>query len=996
MQNFRKINNLAGWAVGLISLIVYVLTIEPSASFWDCGEFIAVSYKLEVPHPPGAPLFLLIGRIFSFLAFGNPEKVAFWINFSSAVSSALTNVFLFWSITLLARKLIIPEQGGQYSISQLIMILGAGLVGALTNAFSDSFWFSAVEAEVYAMSSLSTAIAFWMILKWEEAVTNGNKYADKWILMLAYIIGLSIGVHLLNLLTIPALGMVYYFKRYKFSWSGVFVAFGISMVLLLFVQYGIIPGIPSLALKFDLTFVNSFGLPFNSGAIFLMLLITAGIVLGIRYANKKGYVMLNLGLLSLSLILIGYLSYMTILVRSNANPNIDENNPEDLPRFISYLKREQYGDRPLFRGGSYNSHGNGEEDLAASYEEGDSIYFVDKKNKRYTGLDVKPIKKWLYPVTFPRMHSEQPHHIQLYKQYSSNISFFIDYQIIHMYWRYFMWNFAGRASDEQDSRWEDGIFRGKTDPSNKASNHYYLLPFLVGLIGLFYHFTVNKKDTAVVATLFFLTGIAIVIYLNQTPYQPRERDYSYVGSFYAFCIWVGLGVIGIYEWLKGVAKGKEQIIAIATVAITTLAVPVLMLAQNWNDHDRSGRYFCPDSARNILESCDENAILVTNGDNDTFPLWYLQEVEGVRTDVRVVNLSLLRTDWYTWQLKHLKSGKSEPLPITIPDEEYIGEKMAYIPYKTTTLELPVNKESIRRQVSSDVKDSQIPDVFKWTVTPRGEKNGAGHLIKDDVMLLNIIQNNAQQGWKRPIYVSMTVPIEGLLTSMQPYFQVEGMCYRFVPIRNTDNTGRVDIERTRNILEKKFRYRGLNNPNLYFDEQAQHMVSNYRNIYYRLANAYIEKGDKVQAKATLEKSLSLMPSNCVPMDAFAMLSNADIYDKCDDKANAEKLRKEAEVICKKALDKYSPESNEYRRYKSILAYMIGTYGQAGNTNKALEIAEYLYQKTGDAEYQQYVQMIKANPNFFKPEPEKPETLIKDTVKLQSEKEKNKNKNTGKTK
>ncbi|MDW8301648.1 MAG: DUF2723 domain-containing protein [Bacteroidia bacterium] len=988
MQAFRKINNIAGWTVGLISLIVYVFTLEPSASFWDCGEFIAVSYKLEVPHPPGAPLFLLIGRIFSFLALNNPEKVAFWINFSSAVSSALTNVFLFWTITLLVRKIVKPQQQNQYTLSQIIVIIGAGAVGALANAFSDSFWFSAVEAEVYAMSSLATAIVFWMILKWEEAVSQQDKYADKWILMIAYTIGLSIGVHLLNLLTIPALGMVYYFKRYKFSWSGAILAFAISMGILLFVQYAIIPGIPSLALKFDIAFVNGIGLPFNSGAIFLMLLIAAGIIFGLRYAHQKNYHLLNLGLLSLALILIGYLSYMTILIRSNANPNIDENNPEDLPRFISYLKREQYGDRPLFRGGSYNSHGNGEEDLAATYEEGDSIYFVDKKNNRYTGLDVKPIKKWLYPVAFPRMHSEQPQHIQLYKQYNSNLSFFIDYQIIHMYWRYFMWNFAGRASDEQDARWEDGIFRRVSEPNNKASNHYYLLPFLVGLIGLFYHYTVNKKDTAVIGTLFFMTGIAIVIYLNQTPYQPRERDYSYVGSFYAFCIWIGIGVVGLFEWLKGVTKLKDTLLAGITVAVCTLAVPVLMIAQNWDDHDRSGRYFCPDSARNILESCDENAILITNGDNDTFPLWYLQEVEGVRTDVRVVNLSLLRTDWYAWQLKHLKNGKSEPLPITIPDEEYIGEKMAYMTYRTTTLELPVDKQNIRKQVSSDIPDTQIPDVFKWTVTPRNEKNGVGHLVKDDIMLLNIIENNAKQGWKRPIYVSMTVPIEGLLTSMQPYFQVEGMCYRFVPIRNNDNSGRVDIQRTQSILDKKFRYRGLNNPKLYFDEQAQHMVSNYRNVFYRLASAYIEKGNKNEAKAVLEKSLSLMPSNCVPMDAFAMLSNADIYEKCDDKLKAEKLRKEAEAICKRALDKYEPESSEYKRHKSILAYMIGTYGQAGNTNKAIEIAEYLYQKTGDPEYQQYVQMIKANPNFFKPEPEKPETLIKDTIKVNSEKEKNK--------
>lgn len=980
MIPFKKYNNIVGWAIGIISLLVYAATAEPTASFWDCGEFIAVSYKLEVPHPPGAPLFLLIGRIFSFFAFGNPEKVAFWINMSSAASSALTNVFLFWTITLLARKLMKTDK--EYTLTQQIIILGAGAVGALANAFSDSFWFSAVEAEVYALSSLSTAVAFWMILKWEEAVTLGNKQADKWILLLAYTMGLSIGVHLLNLLTIPAIGMIYYFKRYKFSWTGVLMCFGVSMIILLFIQYGIIPGLPSLALKLDLMFVNSIGLPFNSGAIFLMLVIITGIFFGLKYAHKKANHTLILGIISFTLILVGYASYAPILIRSNDNTNIDENNPEDLPRFISYLKREQYGDRPLFRGGSFDSHGNGEEDLSANYEEGDSVYFVDKKRNRYTGFDVRPVKKWAAPVTFPRRHSEQPAHIEKYKQYNSNMAYFINYQVGHMYWRYFMWNFVGRGSDEQDSSWEDGLFR-RTTTDNKANNHYYFLPFLIGLIGLFYQGTSSKKDAGIVGVLFFLTGIAIVIYLNQTPFQPRERDYSYVGSFYAFCIWVGLGVIGLFEWLRSLSKNNEKPIAIATVAISLLAAPILMLAQNWNDHDRSGRYFCPDSARNILESCDENAILVTNGDNDTFPLWYLQEVEGVRTDVRVVNLSLLRTDWYAWQLKHLKNGKADALPITYNDEDFMGERMAYESFRSSIINLPVDKEKIRKQLSSDVKDEQILSPFPWTVTARSaNKEGAGHLIKDDLMLLNIIQNNASQGWKRPIYVSMTVPIEGILTSMQPYFQLEGMTYKFVPVKNKDNSGRVDIERTTERLNKKFRFRGLDNDKLYFEEQAQHMVSNYRNIYYRLATAYVEKGDKAKAKEVLNQSMKLMPEKTVVLDAFAMLSNAEVYDKCDDKVTADQNRKRSEDICKKALDVYPPESADYKRHKSILAYMIGVYGTAGNANKALEISQYLYTKTGEPEYQQYVNMIKANPNFFKPEPiEQDSTLKKDSMKIE---------------
>ncbi|NJK87089.1 MAG: DUF2723 domain-containing protein [Bacteroidales bacterium] len=716
MKNYNRINAIAGWIVFAIASFVYLATIEPTASFWDPGEFISAAFKLEVGHPPGAPLFMIMGRVFTLFAGGDTSRVAIVVNALSALMSSFTILFLFWSITHIAKKITVKDDES-LTMGNLTAIIGSGIVGALAYTFSDSFWFSAVEGEVYATSSLFTAVVFWAILKWENIADK--PHAIRWIVLIAYLMGLSIGIHLLNLLAIPAIVLVYYFRRNPLTFKGTLKALIISGVILFTTMYMVIPGFVKIASWFELLFVNSFGLPYWSGVLFYLIVLIGLIVWGI-YLPKNNQVILNTLLVSLTVFVLGYSSYGMTVIRSLANPPMDQNDPENPFALLGYLNREQYGDRPLFSGQYFNAP-------VESQKDGRPVY--TPLNGKYEKTSHKINTKYNpdFTTIFPRMWSSEQNHIDAYLRwanieeskvfqprtdesgnvlrdnrgnimydrskpkkaptFSQNIVFFVRYQLVHMYFRYFMWNFAGRQNDVQaqfseeinKGNWISGIKfideirLGNQDKlpnsmlNNKARNTYYFLPLILGILGMIFLYKRNQKDFWVVFVFFIMTGAAIVIYLNQNPIQPRERDYAFAGSFYAFAIYIGLGVLFLNNLLKKYLPGN-----ISSISATTLSfiVPLIMGTENWDDHDRSGRYVARDFAHNYLESCDENAILFTNGDNDTFPLWYAQEVEGIRTDVRVVNLSYLTADWYIEQMQR-KAYKSEPLPLTLTKEKYI-------------------------------------------------------------------------------------------------------------------------------------------------------------------------------------------------------------------------------------------------------------------------------------------------------------------------------------
>src|SRR5688500_10747005 len=683
-DNFQKVNNITGWAVFTIALAVYWLTMEETASYWDCGEFIAVSYKLEVPHPPGAPLFLLIGRIFSFLSFGDVTQVAYWINFTSVLSSAFTILFLFWSIVLFGRKLLKITNAQELS-NNTLLLMGAGAVGAMAYTFSESAWFSAVEAEVYAMSSFFTAFVIWAMLKWE--VIEDESKANRWLLLIFYMMGLSIGVHLLNLVTIPALALLYYFKKYKPTRWGIVATLLVSLLIIFFINDLIIPGLPTVASYFELYFVNSLRLPFGSGVAVFGAMLVAALVWGIIYSQKHKKVVWNTFLTATAFILIGYSSYAMVVIRSSYNPPIDEDDPSDVMSFVSYLKREQYGSRPLLYGPYFTSQPTGYIEGAATYKKGKDRYEV--KDRKFEYEYDEPGSQTI----LPRIWSSDADHAEIYREnlglaegekptFVDNMKFMFEHQIGWMYVRYFFFNFAGRESDIQNAEWLSPLnWFEKLPPvlaENKARNNFFMVPFILGLIGMFYQSVHNTRNFAVLALLFVLTGVALVIYLNSPPTEPRERDYIYAGSYYAFSLWIGLAVIGMAEYFMKFTKSLKTSAVIGTAI--GLTAPALMAVAGWDDHDRSDRYFSVDSAVNYLQSCAQNAILFTGGDNDTFPLWYAQEVEGVRTDSRVVVLSYYNTDWYIEQSLQ-KHYSSEPFPYTLTLDNYMqGGLNDYLPF----------------------------------------------------------------------------------------------------------------------------------------------------------------------------------------------------------------------------------------------------------------------------------------------------------------------------
>lgn len=920
------------------------MTIEPTTSFWDPGEFITTSYKLEIGHPPGAPVYMIFGRFFTI--FGGPESAAMMVNAMSAIASAFTILFLFWSITHLARKMVI--KGEVITNGNTVSVMAAGLVGSLAYAFSDTFWFSAVEAEVYAFSSMFTAIVFWAILKWENVADK--PFANRWLIFIAYIIGLSIGVHLLNLLAIPAIVFVYYFRKYEPSRKGFIWALLASVVILGVIMWGIIPGVVTVASWFELLFVNTFGLPYKSGAIFYIALLIAAVYFGIKYTVRKRLILWNTVIVGVTVILIGYSSFALIIIRSAAQPPMDQNSPNDVFSLLSYLNREQYGNRPLFYGQYYNSPLNSQD----RYTEGKPVY--SQIDGKYVATDTRVVPNYdeKFMTLFPRMWSSMdPNHAQAYQEWGNitgrriqhtgesgqpeiitkptfgeNLKFFFRYQVGHMYFRYFMWNFVGRQNDIQGhggilhGNWLSGINfidemrLGDQDnlpdrfANNKGRNTYYFLPLLLGLAGIFFQSSrgkEGKRDLWVVFLLFFMTGLAIVIYLNQYPFQPRERDYAYAGSFYAFSIWIGLGVLAIIEKLKKYTG--ETIAGAATGIITLILVPGIMAAENWDDHDRSDRYTARDLGANYLKTTKDNSIIFTNGDNDTFPLWYNQEVEGVRTDVRVCNLSYLQTDWYINQMKR-QAYDSEPLPFSMTEEKYrqgtrdivylvdnprlnrdwIGLKegvefiaddnpatklqqagnAAYLPKKI--LHFKVDKEAvIRNKVVREQDYDKILDTITIDLT------GRNYISKDEMMILDLIASN---DWERPIYWAITVGRAKYL-SLEEYFQLEGFGYRLVPIRGETSPdrlsfGTVATDMMYDNFMNKFEYGNMNDPDVYIDENNMRMMTNIRNNFNRLAATLVEEGKPDSAIAVIDRAFELMPPANLPFEFYSVQLAENYY------------------------------------------------------------------------------------------------------------------------
>ncbi len=949
--NFKFLNNVFGWIAFAIATFVYLLTVERTASFWDCGEFIACAYKLQVPHPPGAPFFLLIGRMFSLLAGSDVTQVAFWINVSSALASGFTILFLFWTITLFGVKLFPHQKIEKLSDYQIVLLLLAGTVGSLSYAFTDSFWFSAVEAEVYALSSFFAALVIWAVLKWE--VISDPRRANQWLVLIAYIVGLSTGIHLLNLVTLPALALIYYYKNYKKPTPvGVFVAMGIGVVLVLLIMEGVIAGLPTIAGNFEIFFVNNLGSPIGVGIVFFIVLLIGGLVFGIQYSIKKQKVTLNTALLSVIFILIGYATYGIVAIRANYNPPINENDPSDILKFVSYLKREQYGSRPLLYGPSFASDVKRDEEGRVIKNFKGAVYRFVKEKGKYEIYDKKEDYVYEDNLVLPRIYSRSDNHKELYleKLYgadrvqsitkelregtfkptmSDNIKFLFEHQLNYMYWRYFAWNFISRESDN-DGSGSIPVFNQKDLPAsittNKAHNNYYGIPFILGCLGLAFCLMRSLKTSLITFLLFLMTGIALVIYLNSPPVEPRERDYIYVGSFYAFAIWIGFAMIAIPE-LLGMALLKKdgtspKLVPSQALTNSTNTVNIglsgllgimcisLLLFQNYDDHNRSNRYHSIDSAKNLLESCAPNSIIFTGGDNDTFPLWYVQEVEGFRTDVRVCNLSLLGTDWYIDQMKRA-TYKSQPLPLSLKQERYLPGRNESILFPTvyrlqtnlsasqlkdmassgmniktylklindndkrvsaiiegsdeTVTILPSKKlyykfdrENAKKifNISSD-KDTLLKDFMLWDLK-------ANEISKSELMVLDMI---AQNDWKRPIYFSSTLGSSSYM-GLKEYMRLEGLAYRLMPYKIPGATdGFVDTKLMQDNMMKKFHWRELANPNAYYYETYFQFVLNVRNSFAKLGIALLNEGKKEEAKKVVLFCLDKIPDKAIPYDIY---------------------------------------------------------------------------------------------------------------------------------
>ncbi len=949
-MNYNKVNNIFGWVAFLIATVTYVLTLEPSTSFWDCGEFIACIFRLQVAHQPGAPLFTMIGKVVSLFSMGDNTKVAYWANMASALSSSATILFLFWTITALAKKLLV-KKGEEPTSTNTISIIGAGMVGALAYAFSDTFWFSAVEAEVYAQSSLCTAVVFWAVLKWDAHADEPG--ANKWIVFIAYIMGLSIGIHLLNLLVIPAIALVIYFNKSKnITTKGTINVFLLGCVITGVVLWGIIQFTVKGAAFADLFFVNTLGLGFGTGAIVFFALLLTVIIAGIYYTTTSSqpaiitaaasfvlllalssgiiglfagvaivalleYVVkirekrfaLNSFLICTAFILFGYSSFVMIVIRAKAGTNLNNSDPQDAFALNGYLNRDQYGDTPLLYGEYFDSKPIEQTEGAKIYRRGETKYEV-------AGSKIKTV--YDHNTLFPRMFSQKPGHDQFYRDwtglgsnespsFASNMKFFFNWQVNQMYTRYFLWNFVGRANEkdwtgdnpEIDGAWISGWNFNKVLPDavlqSKSYNRLYFLPFIIGLLGVIYHFKRNQRDAGIVGVLFFFTGLAIVLYLNQDPRQPRERDYAYAGSFYAFAIWIGLGVLAIADFIS--KKANKKMAAIASTAVCLIAAPALMACQEWDDHDRSTKMSAHDMAYNYLNSCAPNAILFTYGDNDTYPLWYIQEVENVRPDVRIVNLSLLGTDWYIRQMKK-KMNESEPLPITMPDDKFKAGIRDVMYYNDAKINESIEVKEIFDFLTSDNKDAKaqmesgelinyLPTKnFKITVNPDEViKNGAvpankrdqietvmefkypgNYVAKDNLALLDILAHN---NWKRPVYFTVTMPNENMI-GMEKYMYNEGFAFRLMPLKPDTTTNALEANNTLtmyNNIMTKFKWGNMKNAKYLDHESITMFYPLITRLYLNLVENLTKEGHPDLAKNALRKYMEVTPDLTPTSDAI---------------------------------------------------------------------------------------------------------------------------------
>ncbi len=911
-MSYRRINNITGWTVCLIACLVYIMTMEATGSLWDTGEFASSAWKLQIPHPPGAPLFVLLGRLF-MVPFG-AENAATGANLMSALASGFTILFLFWTITHFARK-IVQKDGAGLSNEKIIGIMSAGVVGALAYTFSDSFWYSAVEAEVYALSSFFTAIVFWAILKWEQNVTDEQAQgikghftnADRWIILIFYLMGLSIGVHLLNLLALPAIVMIYYFKRYEVTKWGTFFAFVIGCIITGLVQIAVIQWTIKIAGKFDILFVNDFNLPFFTGFGFFFVLIAALIFYGLRVAAKRNWNFLKLGLWSFAFMLLGYTSYFTTMIRSSADPSVDMFNVDNPVNLVGYVSREQYGDWPILYGHDFTADIVDTEVTETYIKSGDKYVKSGRKVKYvYAPEDMHFFPRMWdqsndqgradFYASWARIGKDEQGNWERKPTMAENIGFFFSYQFNWMYWRYFMWNFAGKQNDIQgvnmgnvrDGNWKSGIGfydalrLGNQDnlpdtlKNNKANNKLYMLPLILGILGIIFQLSRDKRDGLVVGLLFFFTGIAIVIYLNQAGNQPRERDYAFSGSFYAFAIWIGLGVLFVRDRFSRFIS-NTRIAGLAAGLLCLLAVPVLMASVEWDDHDRSKKTIARDLAINYLESCAPNAILISFGDNDTYPLWYAQEVHGIRKDVRVINSSLLGTDWYINQLRY-KINDSEPIdPIwsiaqiegsnrdviyNVPKgdqnsymdlytmmKDYAGSddptkmeqgrdgSMLNI-FPTRKVSIPVDVNTVRQNGTVNQNDTVLSEI-RFEIP----KN---ILFKNDAAILNIIAAN---NWKRPIY--FTSPYGDL--GFQQYLRQDGMTYRLVPVANSE----VNHDWAFDKLMNKFRFGGANKPGVYYDEENRRHLNSIRLAFAQAAGSLADAGRTEDAKKLLNRADKMM-------------------------------------------------------------------------------------------------------------------------------------------
>ena len=916
-MQYKKINNLLGWFCFAVASVTYILTLEPSVSFWDCGEFISCAYRLQVSHQPGYPLFAMLGKAFSLLSMGDHTKVAYYTNLMSALASGATIMFLFWTITALAKKLLSSKADEALDQNRLMLIMGAGLVGALAFTYTDTFWFSAVETIVFALSSLCTAIVFWAILKWETSADTLG--ADKWIVLIAYIVGLSIGIHLLNLLTIPAIAIVYYFRRHKNInvKSGV-IAFLVSIVILGIVQFGIRGYTIYFAAWFDFFFVNTLGMAFGSGAIVFLLLLTGLLAGGIWYSIRYKKPLLNLALLCVTFIYFGYSSFVYIPIRASANTDLNNSHPDNAFTLYGYLNRVQYGETPLLTGPYFDAKIVDEKENGNIYRKGKSQY--EKAGKKVD---------YIYDHTtfLPRIWSTEsdPYYaqnLQFYKQwlqmgdgqapsFSDNLKWLFSFQIYQMYARYFLWNFVGRYNemDGQQStvslngNWTSGVFDGSKQlpKSITGGTNYaplYALPLILGLLGAFYHFRKGKRDALVITLLFFFTGIAIVLYVNQNSVQPRERDYSYVGSFYAFAIWIGLGVIALTEFAR--YKINARVATIGSFVICMIAVPFLLAFKEWKGHDRSTKFIPHDMAYNYLISCPKNAILFTFGDNDTYSLWYDQEVEGIRPDVRIICQSLFSGDWYIHQMQS-KMNQSAPLPITMPFDKYKegvrdvlyfndqkingsvevkdvfdfltsdddrakveyqnGDKLNYLP--TKNFKLTVDADAVLRNgvITADQKD-RLASAMEW-------KYPSNYVEKDNLTMLDILAHN---NWERPICFT-TTSSQSSLMGLQQYLYKEGFVYHLIPFKTDakDNNGatRTNSLVMYNNVVNKFKFGNFKHAKYLDDVSKTQVYLNMELTFDDLSEGLIQDGHRDLALKAIHKFDEQMPDINPDIDTAAL-------------------------------------------------------------------------------------------------------------------------------